>query len=188
MTGCCAECVQVCDDLALKMIKKTDSNMVDFQKKFEHFRQIGPTPGEYIYEKAQARDVNPSFTDDMYDSKLQKETNFVANGVKVNVLPPDYTFSELRVSHDIEGIYKTIRGGLGGGLMPAHADSFSEKDILAIAHYVNHLVELGQNDPAAAHKLRDELRASLATPWVAPVAEGEEGEEGEDSGDTEAAE
>lgn len=50
----CAECVQVCDDLALKMIKKTDSNMVDFQKKFEHFRQIGPTPGEYINEKVLA--------------------------------------------------------------------------------------------------------------------------------------
>jgi mono/diheme cytochrome c family protein len=132
---------------------------------------------EYIYEKAQARDVKPSFSDDMYDSKLQKETNFVANGAKVNVLPPDYTFSPLRVSHGVEGIYKTIRGGIGGGLMPAH-DNFPEEDILAIAHYVNSLVELGKNDVPGAHKLRDDLRASLSTAWVAPVEE-----EGEDSGE-----
>ncbi len=131
---------------------------------------------EYIYEKAQARDVKPSFTDDMYDSKLQEETHFVANGAKVDVLPPDYTFGELRVSHDVEGIYKTIRGGIGGGLMPAH-DNFPEEDILAIAHYVNSLVELGKNDVPGAHKLRDDLRASLATAWVAPVAEEEEGED-----------
>ena len=58
-----------------------------------------------------------------------------------------------------------------------------EEDILAIAYYVNSLVELGKNDSAGAHKLRDDLRASLATAWVAPVAE-----EDEDSGepDTEA--
>jgi pyruvate ferredoxin oxidoreductase beta subunit len=50
----CAECVQVCDDHALKMIKKTDSNMPLFREKFDHFRGQGPTPDTYINEKVLA--------------------------------------------------------------------------------------------------------------------------------------
>ena len=40
----CAECVQVCDDHALKMIKKTDVNMPVIREKFDHFKSRGPTP------------------------------------------------------------------------------------------------------------------------------------------------
>ncbi|MBN1478272.1 4Fe-4S binding protein [Candidatus Sumerlaeota bacterium] len=47
----CAECVQVCDDNALRMIKKTDENMPVIRRKFEHFREVGPTPEEFISEK-----------------------------------------------------------------------------------------------------------------------------------------
>ena len=38
----CAECVQVCDDHALKMIKKTDTNMPVIREKFDHFQSRGP--------------------------------------------------------------------------------------------------------------------------------------------------
>jgi len=50
----CAECVQVCDDQALRMIKKTDRNMPVFKDKFDFFKQVGPTPEEYINEKVLA--------------------------------------------------------------------------------------------------------------------------------------
>ncbi len=50
----CAECVQVCDDDALKMIKKTDTNMPQFRLKFDHFQNVGPTPEDYINEKVLA--------------------------------------------------------------------------------------------------------------------------------------
>ncbi|MEX2216741.1 MAG: thiamine pyrophosphate-dependent enzyme [Phycisphaeraceae bacterium] len=50
----CAECVQVCDDNALKMIKKTDTNMPVIQQKFDHFHAMGPTPDMYINEKVLA--------------------------------------------------------------------------------------------------------------------------------------
>src|SRR5205823_328359 len=50
----CAECVQVCDDHALKMIKKTDTNMPVIQQKFTHFREQGPTPDQYINDKVLA--------------------------------------------------------------------------------------------------------------------------------------
>src|SRR6476469_4313395 len=50
----CAECLQVCDDHALKMIKKTDTNMPIIRDKFTHFREMGPTPDQYINEKVLA--------------------------------------------------------------------------------------------------------------------------------------
>ncbi len=50
----CAECVQVCDDNALRMVKKTDVNMPLFREKFDHFRSRGPTPAQYINEKVLA--------------------------------------------------------------------------------------------------------------------------------------
>lgn len=50
----CAECVQVCDDNALRMVKKTDENMALIRRKFQHFREVGPTPPEFINEKALA--------------------------------------------------------------------------------------------------------------------------------------
>ena len=50
----CAECVQVCDDHALKMIKKTDTNMPVIKEKFDHFKSRGPTPEQYINDKVLA--------------------------------------------------------------------------------------------------------------------------------------
>jgi pyruvate ferredoxin oxidoreductase beta subunit len=50
----CAECVQVCDDHALRMIKKTDTNMPTIRQKFDHFRGMGPTPKQYINDKVLA--------------------------------------------------------------------------------------------------------------------------------------
>jgi pyruvate/2-oxoacid:ferredoxin oxidoreductase beta subunit/NAD-dependent dihydropyrimidine dehydrogenase PreA subunit len=50
----CAECVQVCDDHALKMIKKTDANMPVIREKFEHFKSMGPTLEQYINDKVLA--------------------------------------------------------------------------------------------------------------------------------------
>jgi pyruvate/2-oxoacid:ferredoxin oxidoreductase beta subunit/NAD-dependent dihydropyrimidine dehydrogenase PreA subunit len=50
----CAECVQVCDDHALKMIKKTDTNMPVIREKFVHFKSQGPTPDSFINDKVLA--------------------------------------------------------------------------------------------------------------------------------------
>src|SRR5882724_4662282 len=50
----CAECVQVCDDQALKMIKKTDQNMPQFQRKWKHYNSMGPTPKQFINDKVLA--------------------------------------------------------------------------------------------------------------------------------------
>lgn len=44
----CAECVTVCDDLALKMIPKTEPVMDQIQKSHRYFKEVGPSDEAYI--------------------------------------------------------------------------------------------------------------------------------------------
>ena len=44
----CAECVTVCDDLALKMIPKSEQTMLDIRKSHRMFKNIGPSDEAYI--------------------------------------------------------------------------------------------------------------------------------------------
>ena len=53
----CAECVQVCDELdyhALKMAPKDENTLPRYRSAFDFFRKIGPTPKNYINERALA--------------------------------------------------------------------------------------------------------------------------------------
>jgi pyruvate ferredoxin oxidoreductase beta subunit len=53
----CAECVEVCDALdyhALKMVPKDDTTLPRYRSAFNLFRKIGPTPEQYINERALA--------------------------------------------------------------------------------------------------------------------------------------
>jgi pyruvate/2-oxoacid:ferredoxin oxidoreductase beta subunit/NAD-dependent dihydropyrimidine dehydrogenase PreA subunit len=44
----CAECVTVCDDLALKMVNKTEDMMTDIRKSHRMFKQFGPSDAKYV--------------------------------------------------------------------------------------------------------------------------------------------
>jgi pyruvate/2-oxoacid:ferredoxin oxidoreductase beta subunit/NAD-dependent dihydropyrimidine dehydrogenase PreA subunit len=44
----CAECVTVCDDLALAMIPKTEKTMENIRKSHRFFKQFGPSNEQYI--------------------------------------------------------------------------------------------------------------------------------------------
>lgn len=51
----CGECVKVCEDLnynALKMVVKTEDTLPRYREAFTFFRKVGPTPEEYINDKA----------------------------------------------------------------------------------------------------------------------------------------
>ncbi|MGE0378583.1 MAG: thiamine pyrophosphate-dependent enzyme, partial [Planctomycetaceae bacterium] len=44
----CAECVTVCDDLALKMIPKSEEKITEIRKSHRFFKNFGPSDGQYI--------------------------------------------------------------------------------------------------------------------------------------------
>jgi len=53
----CAECVRVCDELgyhALRMVRKDEGTLALYRHAFAFFREVGPTPGEYVNDKALA--------------------------------------------------------------------------------------------------------------------------------------
>ncbi len=64
----CAECVTVCDDLALKMIPKTEPVMDRIRKNHRFFKQVGPSDESYINENL------------LIDMMLKEQTHLYVGG------------------------------------------------------------------------------------------------------------
>ncbi len=64
----CAECVTVCDDLALKMIEKSEKVMTDIRKSHRFFKNFGPSNQSYINENL------------LIDMMLKEETHIYTGG------------------------------------------------------------------------------------------------------------
>ncbi|MBT4866102.1 MAG: thiamine pyrophosphate-binding protein [Planctomycetaceae bacterium] len=64
----CAECVTVCDDLALKMIPKTEQVMDDIRKSHRMFKEFGPSNQDYVNDKL------------LIDMMLKEETHLYVGG------------------------------------------------------------------------------------------------------------
>ncbi len=64
----CAECVTVCDDLALKMVPKTDKVMEDIRKVHRFFKNAGPSDPSYINDNL------------LIDMMLKEETHVYVGG------------------------------------------------------------------------------------------------------------
>jgi hypothetical protein len=73
------------------------------------------------------------------------------------IYPPDFTFHQIRSGENIEDLYRIIASGIGGTAMPTWRDSITEEQIWGMAHYVAHLVDLKNNEPAELKALRDKL-------------------------------
>ncbi len=77
------------------------------------------------------------------------------------LLPPDFTFNEVRNGSDPAALYRVIAAGVPGTAMPRWKGSLPEEDIWAMAHYVAHLMSLSPKVAAAA---RDALKQQIASP------------------------
>ena len=75
----------------------------------------------------------------------------------VKILPPDFTFNEMRGGEALEDIYRAIASGIGGTAMPTWKNVLPDPDLWAMAHYVRSLVALRGTPEAAA------LRAACST-------------------------
>ena len=64
----CAECVTVCDDLALEMIPKTDPTMESIRKSHRLFKEFGPSDPQYINDNL------------LIDMMLKEETHLYVGG------------------------------------------------------------------------------------------------------------
>jgi pyruvate/2-oxoacid:ferredoxin oxidoreductase beta subunit/NAD-dependent dihydropyrimidine dehydrogenase PreA subunit len=64
----CAECVTVCDDLALKMIPKTEPVMESIRKSHRYFKNFGPSDNRYINDNL------------LIDMMLKEQTHIYVGG------------------------------------------------------------------------------------------------------------
>jgi len=98
------------------------------------------------------------FRPDLY-LPVAKESDY---GVKI--LPPDFTFNELRGGEALDDIYRAVAAGIGGTAMPTWKNVLPEADLWAMAHYVRSLVALRGSAEAAAlqRRLLDQ------PPWSPP--------------------
>lgn len=97
------------------------------------------------------------FRDDPHGSVAKDSTEYA-----VRLLPPDFTFNQVRSIHpgsEITDLFRLISFGVYP-IMPAWKGSLEDKDIWAIAHYVKSLIDLRTNPPAAA-KLKDGFQAQV---------------------------
>lgn len=98
------------------------------------------------------------FRPDLYFA-VAKDSDY---GVKI--LPPDFTFNELRGGDTPDDIYRAIGAGIGGTAMPTWKNVLPDTDLWAMAHYVRSLVELRDSPEAGA--LEQRLAAQPA--WQPP--------------------
>jgi len=133
-------------------------------------------PKQFIYEATKELAGSPvtDFRKDMYLPEL-KESDF-----GVNILPPDFTFHELRSirpEHRLEDLHRVISAGVGGTAMPTWSGSLPEKDIWAMVHFVDSLVALKGREQG--RRWRDENIAADAG-WKPPPGEPAPAEEPQD--------
>ncbi len=93
----------------------------------------------YGYAKALTGNASGEFRGDLY-YPVAKDSDY---GVKI--LPPDFTFNELRGGDGLPDIYRAIAAGIGGTAMPTWKNVLPEPDLWAMAHYVRSLVFAARN-------------------------------------------
>jgi mono/diheme cytochrome c family protein len=123
-------------------------------------------PRAYIFEATRqlTGEGSADFREAMYLPEL-KESDF---GVKI--LPPDFTFHELRSirdEHRLGDLHRVVSAGVGGTAMPTWTGSLPEEDIWALVHFVNSLVAL--KGTAEGRSWRDANLAEDAK-WRPPAA------------------
>ena len=90
------------------------------------------------------------FDNDIYALKLQESEH----GHKI--IPPDFTWHQMRSIHSMEDLYLRIAAGIGGTTMPPWRDSISDEDIWAVSYYIQSLADLKDQS-----QKRSELRTMI---------------------------
>ena len=101
-------------------------------------------PEIYAFTKELTGNEVREFRPDLYFA-VAKDSDY---GVKI--LPPDFTFNDLRGGDTLADIYRAIASGIGGTAMPTWKNVLPEGDLWAMAHYVRSLAMLRDTPEAGA--------------------------------------
>jgi mono/diheme cytochrome c family protein len=88
------------------------------------------------------------FRPDMYNPEAKTSSTYKAGGRDHKLLPPDFlvnrvrSLSSTRSGKEAEDLFRIIGAGIPGTAMPAWKGALADKEIWAMAHYVESLVRL----------------------------------------------
>jgi mono/diheme cytochrome c family protein len=75
-----------------------------------------------------------------YYLPVLKDSDYVVQGYGVKIMPPDFTFHQVRAGIETRDLFETIASGIKGTAMPQWKGALSDKQIWALAHYVESLI------------------------------------------------
>ncbi len=67
--------------------------------------------------------------------------NYDVQGHPMKLLPPDFTWHDVRAGISVEELFETIGSGIGGTAMPQWKGSLDDEEIWAMSYYVRDLIE-----------------------------------------------
>lgn len=94
-----------------------------------------------LFEFNELNEKNYGFTMDELDPDFY-EVKPQFSEYDYMIIPPDFTWHELRLIRSLEDIYIRLAAGVGGTSMPPWKGILAEEDLWALAYYVDSLIEL----------------------------------------------
>lgn len=91
------------------------------------------------------------FAADLYQLKPQD------GDYNYKVIPPDFTYHDMRSITDVESIVQRLMYGVNGSGMPGWKDVVTDEELWALAYYVDHLRQIKDN-PNAREELLSKIK------------------------------
>ncbi|HJM56526.1 MAG: hypothetical protein CMJ98_06715 [Planctomycetes bacterium] len=89
-----------------------------------------------------------------------KDSEYEVLGRATKVMPPDFTWHQMRAGTTTADLFQTIASGIKGTAMPQWKGAISDEDLWALAHYVENLIVSYKDQPAARSAFMGGLRVS----------------------------
>ena len=89
-----------------------------------------------------------------------KDSEYEVLGRATKVMPPDFTWHQLRAGITTADLFQTIASGIKGTAMPQWKGAIPDEDLWALAHYVEDLIVSYKDQPAVRGAFMKGLRAS----------------------------
>ena len=89
-----------------------------------------------------------------------KDSEYEVLGRAIKVLPPDFTWHQLRAGVTTLDLVQTIASGIKGTAMPQWKGAISDEDLWALAYYVEDLIVSYKDQPAKRGAFMGGLRAT----------------------------
>lgn len=93
-----------------------------------------------------------------YYLPVLKDSAYTVLDYTVKIMPPDFTWHQLRAGTTTQDLFETIASGIKGTAMPQWKGALPDEDIWALAHYIDGLIKDYKGKPAGRAEFMKGLR------------------------------